>query len=268
MKETISYIKSKMGSLMPEIGIILGSGLGCFADEVQGIKIPYQDIPNFEKSKVEGHKGQLVIAEYNNKNIIIMQGRYHFYEGYSMWQITYPIKVMKKLGVNTLIITNAAGAINKNYNPSDLVFISDHINFMGTNPLIGENDNELGTRFPDMSEVYSKKLIEKSEKIAKKIGIKMHKGIYVATTGASYETPAEINMFRILGADMVGMSTVPEAIVAKWCGMDVLGISCITNYATGIINKPLSHLEVIDTADKAKNNFKTLLKEILLAKSD
>ena len=263
MQETIKYIKSKIKDFSPKIGIILGSGLGDFADNFENIIIPYYEIPGFEKSMVEGHKGQLVFSVIEGKNIIIMQGRYHFYEGYSMQTITYPVKIMKQLGVKHLIITNAAGAINKNYSPSNLMFIKDHINFMGTNPLIGQNNNDLGIRFPDMSEIYSKELIKKAENIAKELGIKTHTGVYAASTGPSYETPAEINMFKIMGADAVGMSTVPEAIVAKWCNLNILGISCLTNYAAGVVNKPLSHNEVIETAEKAKYNFKNLIVEIL-----
>ena len=263
MDKTIDFIRDKIGNFEPEIGIILGSGLGDFADEFQGKVIPYSEIPEFEASHVEGHKGQLVFAEVCGIKTVMMQGRYHFYEGYSLATVTYPVKVMKKLGVKILIITNAAGAVTKEYTPGDLMFITDHINFMGTNPLIGRNDDTLGTRFPDMSEVYSKELIEKAENIAKKLNIKYQKGIYVATTGPSYETPAEIRMFSLLGANAVGMSTVPEAIVANYCGLKVLGISCLTNYAAGTTNNPLNHQEVIDTANKVKENFKNLLIELI-----
>lgn len=263
MQETIEYIRLRIIDFMPKIGIILGSGLGDFADEFENISISYEDIPGFEKSHVEGHKGKLVFAEIEGKPVVMMQGRYHFYEGYSMQTVTYPVKVMKSLGIDTLIITNAAGAVNKDFSPADLMFITDHINFMGTNPLIGKNDNSMGERFPDMSEIYSKELINKAENIAHNLGITTHRGIYAATTGPSYETPAEINMFRLLGASAVGMSTAPEAIVAKWCGLKILGISCLTNYASGVTETPLSHAEVIQTADKVKNNFKNLLTEII-----
>ena len=265
MNITVNYIKEIIKNFEPEVGIILGSGLGDFADEFNTISIPYCEIPGFESSQVQGHKGRLVFSEINGKNIVMMQGRYHFYEGYSMQTVTYPVKIMKKLGVNTLIVTNAAGAVNKSYTPGDLMLITDHINFMGTNPLIGNNDDTLGTRFPDMSQVYSKLLIEKAENIAKELKIRYQKGVYVATTGPSYETPAEINMYRILGGDAVGMSTVPEAIVANYCGLQVLGISCLTNYAAGVTDNPLNHQEVIDTANKVKNSFKNLLLNILKA---
>lgn len=263
MESTVKYIRKQTGNFVPEIGIILGSGLGDFADEFKSIAIPYSEIPNFETSKIEGHKGRLVFAQIEGKNTVMMQGRYHFYEGYSMQTVTYPVKVMKKLGVKTLIITNAAGAVSGDYKPGELMFITDHINFMGTNPLIGKNDDKLGTRFPDMSEIYNKELIEIGVKSAQKLSIDYQKGVYAGTTGPSYETPAEINMFRHLGANAVGMSTVPEAIVANYCGIKVLGISCLTNYAAGVTDTPLNHQEVIDTANRVKENFKNLLIEIL-----
>lgn len=263
MESTINYIKEKIQGFQPEIGIILGSGLGDFADEFESIIIPYNDISGFEKSNVQGHKGQLVFAQINGKKVVMMQGRYHFYEGYSMQTVTFPVKVMKKLGVKTLIITNAAGAVTPEFTPGDLMLITDHINFMGTNPLIGKNDETLGTRFPDMSEVYSKELIQTAEAIAKKLNINYQKGVYAATTGPSYETPSEVKMFRMLGANAVGMSTAPEAIVANYCGLKILGISCLTNYASGVSETPLNHQEVIDTANRVKESFKNLLSEIL-----
>ena len=263
MDETIKFIEEKINGFKPEIGIILGSGLGDFADNFEAITISYNDIPGFEKSAVEGHKGQLVFANVNGKNVVMMQGRYHFYEGYSMATVTFPVKVMKKLGVSTLIVTNAAGALTSTFTPGDLMFITDHINFMGTNPLIGKNDDTLGTRFPDMSRVYSKELIKKAEEIAKELHVSYQKGVYVATTGPSYETPAEVRMFSMLGGNAVGMSTAPEAIIANYCGIKVLGISCLTNYAAGVSVTPLNHQEVIDTANKVKENFKNLLSEII-----
>ena len=263
MESTVNYIKEKIKDFQPEIGIILGSGLGDFADGFESIIIPYNDIPGFEKSNVQGHKGQLVFAQINGKKVVMMQGRYHFYEGYSMQTVTFPVKVMKKLGVKTLIITNAAGAVTPEFTPGDLMLITDHINFMGTNPLIGKNDETLGTRFPDMSEVYSKELIQTAEAIAKKLNINYQKGVYAATTGPSYETPSEVKMFRMLGANAVGMSTAPEAIVANYCGLKILGISCLTNYAAGVSETPLNHKEVIDTANRVKESFKNLLSEIL-----
>lgn len=263
MEQTIEYIRKKIGDFNPEIGIILGSGLGDFADSFESIIVPYNEIPGFQKSSVAGHKGQLVFTEVNGKKVVMMQGRYHFYEGYSMQTVTFPVKIMKKLGVKTLIITNAAGAVSGEFTPGELMFITDHINFMGTNPLIGANDDTLGTRFPDMSEVYNEELIDLAENIAEKLGISYQKGVYVATTGPSYETPAEIVMFRKLGGNAVGMSTVPEAIVANYCGLKVLGISCLTNYAAGVADCPLNHQEVIDTANRVKESFKNLLSEFI-----
>ena len=263
MQETIDYIKKQIKDFKPEIGIILGSGLGDFADNVAGIRIKYQDIPGFEKSTVAGHKGQLVFCEADGKKFVVMQGRYHYYEGYHISRIVYPIKVMKKLGVKTLIMTNAAGSVNKKYNAGDLMVITDHINLMGVNPLIGENDASLGDRFPDMSEVYKKSLIQITLQKAKELNMQVRQGVYAAMSGPSYETPAEINMLRIMGADAVGMSTVPEALVANYCGMDVLGISCITNSAAGVHPSRLSHAEVVETAAKVKDSFKNLLVSVI-----
>lgn len=265
MKETIEFIKKRIGDFKPDIGIILGSGLGDFADNLDGIRIKYSDIPGFESSTVAGHKGQLVFCEVENKKAVIMQGRYHFYEGYHISRIVYPVKVMKKLGVRTLLITNAAGSVNKEYQAGDLMVISDHINLMGVNPLIGENDSSLGDRFPDMSEIYKKLLISLVEAKGKELGLTIRKGVYAAMSGPSYETPAEINMLRIMGADAVGMSTVPEALAANYCGMEVLGISCITNSAAGVHPTRLSHAEVVETAEKIKNPFKKLILSVVAA---
>lgn len=263
MENTINFLNEKTNNFNPEIGIILGSGLGELADEYCDIAISYNEIPNFIKSTVKGHKGRLVFAQINGKRVVMMQGRNHFYEGHKMSEITYPVKVMKKLGVKTLVLTNAAGAVNESYRPADLMIITDHINHMGTNPLIGPNDETLGERFPDMTEVYNRTLIELAQKCAQKLGIDIQKGVYWANSGPSYETPAEINMIRKLGGDAVGMSTVPEAIVANYCGMNILGISCITNAASSSGGSKLSHEEVIDAANKAKIKFKSLILEII-----
>ena len=265
MKETLDYIQTYTDDFKPEIGIVLGSGLGDLADTYCEFDSPYDKIPGFAKSTVEGHKGQLVFAQINKRNVVMMQGRNHFYEGHSMQDVTYPIKVMKKLGVKTVIITNAAGAINKSFRPGDLMVITDHINLMGTNPLIGPNDPDLGVRFPDMSEVYNKNLIKIVDAAGRLLKIDLKHGVYVATTGPSYETPAEIKMARFMGGDAAGMSTVPEAIVANYCGMKVIGISCISNFATGISSKKLSHEEVIETTEKVKAKFKELV--LLLLKN-
>jgi len=262
MKKTIEFLNKKTNNFNPEIAIILGSGLGEFADEYCDYAIPYSDIPNFIKSNVIGHKGRLVFTESEGKKVVMMQGRCHYYEGHSMQEVTYPVKVMKGLGVKTIILTNAAGAINEYFRPSDLMIITDHINNM-PNPLIGPNDDTLGERFPDMSEIYKKDLVEIAEKCANKLSIDIQKGVYMASTGPSYETPAEVNMARLLGADAIGMSTAPEAIVANYCGLKVLGISCISNSASGIVETKLSHEEVIETTNKAKNKFKSLILEIL-----
>ncbi|MFC4324095.1 purine-nucleoside phosphorylase [Litchfieldia salsa] len=248
----------------PEIGLILGSGLGVLADEIENaIKIPYQEIPEFPVSTVEGHAGQLVYGTLNGKTVIAMQGRFHFYEGYSLEKVTFPVRVMKKLGVSTLIVTNAAGGINESFEAGDLMLISDHINNMGTNPLIGENDKDLGVRFPDMSEAYSKELRQLAKSVADRLGISIQEGVYVGNTGPSYETPAEVRMLRVFGGDAVGMSTVPEVIVARHSGMKVLGISCISNMAAGILDQPLTHDEVIETTENVKANFLSFVKEII-----
>jgi purine-nucleoside phosphorylase len=263
MKSTIDFINEKTNNFQPEIGVILGSGLGDFANKFSAISLLYPEIPGFEQSSVKGHEGKLVFARIAGKRVVMMQGRYHFYEGHEISTVVFPVKVMKALGVETLIITNAAGALSKKFKPADLMVITDHINFMGTNPLIGKNDDTMGTRFPDMSEVYKKDLILKVKKCAKELKISLKEGVYAATSGPSYETPAEVLMLKKIGADVVGMSTVPEAIVANYCSMRVLGISCITNYASGIQDKPLSHGEVIETANIVKEKFQMLLLKIL-----
>lgn len=263
MDETIRFIEGKINGLKPEIGIILGSGLGELADEYCDIAIPYSEIPGFIKSTVKGHKGRLVFADICGRKVVMMQGRNHFYEGHSMQEITYPVKVMKKLGVKTLILTNAAGAVNESYKPSDLMILKDHINCMGSNPLIGPNDDTLGERFPDMSEVYKKDLRELAERCARELSIDVKEGVYLANSGPCYETPSEIHMARMFGADAVGMSTVPEAIVANYCGMRVLGISCISNAASSHDGDRLSHAEVIETTNKAKSKFKSFILKII-----
>lgn len=263
MQNTIKFIREKTNNFKPEIAIILGSGLGELADEYCDYAIPYNEIPDFIKSTVQGHKGRLVFAEIQGKKVLMMQGRNHFYEGHSMQEITYPIKVIKALGIKTLILTNAAGAVNEEYRAADLMLITDHINHMGSNPLIGPNDEKLGERFPDMTEVYKKSLIKIAEKCAKDLGIDIKKGVYWANSGPSYETPAEIKMIRKLGGDAVGMSTVPEAIVGNYCGLNILGISCITNAASSETGNKLSHEEVIEAANSAKIKFKSLILEIL-----
>ncbi|MEM1222019.1 MAG: purine-nucleoside phosphorylase [Verrucomicrobiota bacterium] len=256
----IPDLSSALNGFEPEIGLVLGSGLGFFADErieVLG-RLPYDQIEHFPVSTVPGHAGQFVYGEINGRKVICMQGRFHFYEGYSMEQVTLPIRLMHSLGVRMLFLTNAAGGINPNYLPGDFMLLSDHINFLGTNPLIGTPEVD-GVRFPDMSEVYDGALREKIKTTASSLGIDLKEGVYLATTGPSFETPAEIRAFTALGADAVGMSTVPEAIVARQHGMRVIGISCITNAAAGISEGPLSHEEVSETADKVRSVFADLL---------
>lgn len=263
MEETLSYIKSILKDFTPEIAVVLGSGLGGFADGLDGISIEYKDIPNFKTSSVVGHKSKLFFTEMFGKKIAIMQGRLHFYEGHSLNETTYPIKVLKELGVKTIILSNASGGINENFQAGDLVVLNDHINFLGTNPLIGKNDDKLGPRFPDMSEVYKKDLRALAHSVADELNINLKDGVYVATTGPSYETPAEIKMFKTLGGDMVGMSTVPEAIIANYMGVDVLAISLITNLAAGISKTKLAHEEVVELGRLAGEKFTKLVKKII-----
>jgi purine-nucleoside phosphorylase len=263
IERAVSFIKSRITET-PEIGLILGSGLGVLAEEIEHpVILPYQDIPEFPVSTVEGHAGQLVIGELSGKKVIAMQGRFHFYEGYSMDKVTFPVRVMKMLGVEMLVITNAAGSVNESFSPGDLMLITDHINWMGTNPLIGANDSRFGPRFPDMSDAYNKELRNLAKQIAVKQGLDMKEGVYVGNSGPTYETPAEVRMARVLGGDAVGMSTVPEVIVARHCGMKVLGISCLTNMAAGIIDQPLSHDEVMKTTEKVKTSFLGFVKEMV-----
>ena len=248
----------------PDTGLILGSGLGVLADEIEETQvISYENIPGFPVSTVDGHAGRLVCGNLAGEYVMTLQGRFHYYEGYEMDEIVLPVRIMKLMGIDRLIITNAAGGINLNFSPGDLMFITDHINMMGDNPLRGDNQPDFGPRFPDMSEIYSKKLIEIGEKCASDLGIITRRGVYVGVMGPSYETPAEIRYFRAAGADVVGMSTVPEAIVASHMGISVLGISCITNMAAGVLPEPLSHEEVIETAEKVKPKFISLVKNIL-----
>lgn len=263
ISESIASIKEK-SDYIPQIGLILGSGLGSLADTIENpIKIKYEDIPNFPKSTVEGHAGQLVIGELDGKIVIAMQGRFHFYEGYPLRDVTFPVRVMIGLGVDSLIVTNAAGGVNTEFEPGDLMIITDHINYTGQNPLMGENLDELGPRFVDMSNSYDKEYIEIAKESAKKQGLDIKTGVYTWFTGPTYETAAEVKMARILGGDAVGMSTVPEVIVANHQGIKSLGISCITNMATGILDQPLRHDEVVETSTRVKEDFEKLLLDII-----
>lgn len=261
--ESLSYIKNYVNEKI-DIGVILGSGLGDLADKIQNkIIIKYEDIPNLPKSTVKGHKGQFVTGDFMGKRVIMMQGRFHYYEGYSMDRITLPVYIMKGLGVSSLIVTNAAGGVNTSFNPGDLMIIKDSINMSFDNPLFGKNDEKLGPRFPDMLGAYSKKLIDTALEAAEKLNIKLQQGVYYVTTGPCYETPAEIKMIRFLGGDAVGMSTVPEVIAARYLGIQVLGISCITNMAAGILQKPLNHEEVIETSNRVKDKFTSLIENVI-----
>ncbi|KNB71154.1 purine-nucleoside phosphorylase [Brevibacillus reuszeri] len=261
--EAVAYIEPKLAE-KPTIGLVLGSGLGVLADEIENpVIIPYHEIPGFTVSTVVGHKGQLVIGKLQGKQVVAMQGRFHFYEGHGLDAVVFPIRVMKLLGVETIIVTNAAGGINQSYNPGDLMLISDHLNLTFRNPLIGANDDEMGARFPDMSEAYSKELRQLAKSVAAEQGIELREGVYAGLLGPSYETPAEIRMLRTLGGDAVGMSTVPEVIVARHMKVNVLGISCISNMAAGILEQPLSHDEVMETTEKVKTQFLALVNGIV-----
>ena len=263
IQETTKFLQEK-GIDKPEMGIVLGSGLGSLADEIKNsIKVKYSEIPNFLQSTVKGHSGQLVYGDLNDKKVLMMQGRFHFYEGFPLDESVFPIRIIKSLGAEKLIVTNAAGGCNEDFKAGDLMIIKDHINFTLRNPLIGKNYEELGDRFPDMSRAYDREYIELARKVAKDIELNVQEGVYMWTTGPSYETPAEVKMAQIIGADAVGMSTVPEVITASHAGLRVLGISCITNMASGILDQPLNHEEVIETSERVKDDFIKLLSEII-----
>jgi len=263
IEEAAQFIKQKQ-SEQPEIGLILGSGLGVLADLIEdAVTIPYEDIPHFPSSTVEGHAGEWVSGRVNGRSVVMMKGRFHLYEGYPVQTVTFPIRVMKQLGVKTLIVTNAAGGIHESFSPGDLMLIQDHINFMSRNPLIGKNEASLGPRFPDMSQAYNRSVREQVLSIANRENIELKQGVYVGVLGPSYETPAEIRMLRALGADAVGMSTVPEVIAARHADIEVIGISCISNMAAGILDQPLSHEEVIETTEQAKEKFLRLVLAII-----
>ncbi|MCK6073228.1 purine-nucleoside phosphorylase [Paenibacillus xylanexedens] len=263
IQEAVLFIEKEM-DCRPEIGLILGSGLGVLADLIENAKvIPYESIPHFPMSTVEGHAGELVCGQIKGKSVVMMKGRFHLYEGYEAQDVTLPVRILKALGINRLIVTNAAGGVNTNYEVGDLMLISDHINNMGRNPLIGPNDTELGERFPDMSEAYSKRLIQLAHRVAEKQKFSFREGVYMGNLGPAYETPAEVRMARIMGADAVGMSTIPEVIVARHAGIEVLGISCITNKAAGLLEQALSHDEVMEAAEQVKPKFLNLVLEII-----
>jgi purine-nucleoside phosphorylase len=250
--------------IIPDIAIILGTGLGALADEIENrVVIPYEKIRHFPISTVHGHSGNLVMGKLEGKPVIAMQGRFHFYEGYNMAEIAFPVRVMKRLGAKTIIISNAAGGMNRNFQRGDLMLISDHINLMGVNPLIGPNEEKLGPRFPDMSQAYNQKLISLAETIALEDGIKLHKGVYAGLTGPMLETPAEYRMLIKMGADAVGMSTVPEVIVANHMGMRVLGISCITDLAIEGVVERVHFQEILDAATRSEPIMTHLVKKVI-----
>ena len=250
--------------LRPKVGLVLGSGLGAFADSLaDATKIPYSEIPSFPQSTAIGHAGRLVIGNAGSVSVAAMQGRVHQYEGYSAQQVAFPIRVFARMGIHSVILTNAAGGINLGYSQGALVLIKDHINLQGTNPLVGPNDDRFGVRFPDMTHTYSQAYREIAREEAAKLGIILHEGIYAALLGPSYETPAEIDHLRRIGADLVGMSTVAEVITARHAGLKVLAISCVTNMAAGILDQPLSHAEVMETGERVRTTFEALLKALL-----
>jgi purine-nucleoside phosphorylase len=259
IEESAARVRARC-SLVPELGLVLGSGLGFLGDQVEAAcAVPYGELPGLPVSTVPGHAGRLVLGRLGGRPVAVMQGRFHFYEGYGLAQVTSGVRLLARLGVRGLIITNAAGGVRADLHPGDLMLISDHINLMGSNPLIGKNLDALGPRFPDMSDAYTQALRAQARAVAAELGIPIKEGVYAAFTGPSYETPAEIRALRTLGADAVGMSTIPEVIAACHMGVPVLGMSCISNLAAGISDKPLSHAEVTETAERVKAVFSRLV---------
>jgi purine-nucleoside phosphorylase len=264
VQETVSYIKNKT-DFIPEYGVILGSGLGSFAEDLQiEYTLPYDAIPNFPVSTVQGHKGALVFGTIGDKRVVAMQGRFHFYEGYSMKEVTFPVRVMKYLGITKLIVSNASGGVNSKYKVGSIVLIKDHINMAPEHPLRGKNDERFGPRFVNMSEPYSKKMIAKAKEIALDLNIEIHDGIYLGLQGPTFETLAEYRMVKILGADCVGMSTVPEVIVARHMGLETFGISVITDMGDEESITTISHDEVLEAANRAEPDVRQLIRELIL----
>jgi purine-nucleoside phosphorylase len=263
VKEAADTIRSRVREV-PPIGIVLGSGLGDFANALGGtVSVPYDQLPHWPASRVVGHEGKLVVGTARGRTIAALAGRCHFYEGHDLRTVTFAVRTLGLLGVKTLILTNAAGGVNTGFSQGALMVIDDHLNLMGNNPLVGANDDRFGPRFPDMTEVYSSRLRGIADRAGAAIGLLLPHGVYAGLMGPSYETPAEIRYLRTIGADAVGMSTVPEAIVARHMGMDVLGISCITNMAAGVLPQPLDHAEVMKTARRIRGQFIALLEGIL-----
>jgi len=262
--EAAAHVRSCAGNRAPEVAVVLGSGLGDFATRLDdALDVAYTDIPHWPASRVIGHAGRLVLGTIGGRRVAALSGRAHFYEGHDMATVTFAVRAMALAGVKTLILTNAAGGINTSFSQGALMLIDDHINLVGTNPLVGPNDERFGARFPDMTQVYSRRLRALAGEVARARGLALEHGVYVALHGPSYETPAEIRYLRIIGADAVGMSTVPEAIVARQMGVEVLGISCITNMAAGVLPAPLDHAEVMATAQRVKGAFIGLLEGII-----
>jgi purine-nucleoside phosphorylase len=246
------------------VALVLGSGLGAFADELEdAVAVPYEEIPGFARSTVEGHAGRLVLGRVGGVRVAAMQGRFHFYEGYTLEEVTFPVRALRLLGAASLVLTNAAGGLNNSLSQGSLMLISDHLNLLGASPLRGPNDERFGPRFPDLSEVYDRAYQDAAVQEAHAMGIELRRGIYAALPGPNYETPAEIRMLRALGADAVGMSTVPEAIVARHAGMRVLGVSCITNMAAGVLDRPIDHAEVMETGERVRETFSELLRRTI-----
>ncbi len=263
LNQAADYVRSK-SSIAPQVGVILGSGLGDVVDAIDvDVAIPYGEIPGARASTVMGHQGRLILGHAKGVPVAAMQGRVHFYEGYDMNEVMFLSRMLGRLGVKKLVVTNAAGGVNTSYQAGDLMLISDHINFMGQNPLRGPNIDDLGLRFPDMSEAYPESLRDIAKEVAAGIGLKLQEGVYLALSGPTYETPAEIRAFRVLGADAVGMSTVPEVIAASHMQIPVLGISCITNMAAGILKQKLTHQEVMDTTARVQKQFTALVLGVL-----
>ena len=263
INDAVAYVRSKIKTA-PHIGVVLGSGLGSVVDSVKTeTVIPYGEIPGAKAATVIGHSGQMVIGTIGNVPIVILSGRMHFYEGYEMTEVMLLSRVIGRLGIKKLVVTNAAGGINTSYKPGDLMIISDHINMMGANPLRGPNIDDLGLRFPDMTEAYPEDLRKIAREVGKKLGLKLQEGVYLALSGPTYETPAEIRAFRTLGADAVGMSTVPEVVAMAHMNIPVLGISCITNMAAGVLKQKLHHQEVMDTTQRVAKDFTALVVGIL-----
>lgn len=270
INQAAGFIRSRIGGRLPTIGLVLGSGLGDLADEVEdAVRIDFGEVPHFPVSTVEGHAGRFVIGKLEGKPVIVMQGRFHYYEGYPMRAVVAPLYVMRKLGVDTVVVTNAAGGMNRAFRPGDLMLICDHLNMTGDHPLIGKNASELGPRFPDMSEAYDKSYRELAHRISSQIrgddgnALELQEGVYCGISGPSYMTPAELTMLARLGGDAVGMSTVAEVIAARHCGLKVLGISCITDMAIGEELEPLSHEQVMEVANRTKPKFAALVKSFV-----